>query len=92
MTGADVAALGIYRATDALGMSVPDDVSLVGYNNTAIAALAAVQLSSVDQAGHTMGATAARMLIERVEGRRDRAVLTTMTPRLVVRRSTAAPR
>jgi len=92
MTGADVAALGIYRATDALGLRVPDDLSLVGYNNTAIAALTAVQLSSVDQAGHTMGATAARMLIERVEGRRDRAVLTTMTPRLVVRRSTAAPR
>jgi LacI family transcriptional regulator len=38
-----------------------------------------------------MGATAVRMLIERVEGRRDRAMRTTMTPRLVVRRSTAAP-
>ncbi|MFD3531882.1 LacI family DNA-binding transcriptional regulator [Streptomyces sp. NPDC058664] len=92
LAGADVAALGIYRAADDLGLSVPDDVSLVGYNNTALASLAPVQLTSVDQAGHTMGATAARMLIERVEGRRDRAMRTTMTPRLVVRRSTAAPR
>ncbi|MEV5603418.1 LacI family DNA-binding transcriptional regulator [Streptomyces sp. NPDC052299] len=91
LTGADVAALGVYRAADDLGLSVPDDVSLVGYNNTAIASLAPVQLTSVDQAGHDMGATAARMLIERVEGRRDRAMRTTMTPRLVVRRSTAAP-
>ncbi|MGC2998112.1 LacI family DNA-binding transcriptional regulator [Streptomyces sp. G35A] len=92
MTGADVAALGIYRAAHELGLRIPDDVSLVGYNNTALAALAPVQLTSVDQAGHTMGATAARMLIERVEGRRDRAMRTTMTPRLVERASTAAPR
>ncbi|MFJ3086390.1 LacI family DNA-binding transcriptional regulator [Streptomyces sp. NPDC086838] len=91
LAGADVAALGVYRAADDLGLSVPDDVSLVGYNNTAIASLAPVQLTSVDQAGQAMGAAAARMLIERVEGRRDRAMQTTMTPRLVVRRSTAAP-
>ncbi|MFD3733049.1 LacI family DNA-binding transcriptional regulator [Streptomyces sp. NPDC058632] len=92
MTGADVAALGIYRAAHELGLRIPDDLSLVGYNNTALAALAPVQLTSVDQAGHTMGTAAARMLIERVEGRRDRAMRTTMTPRLVERGSTTAPR
>jgi LacI family transcriptional regulator len=91
MTGADVAALGVHRAAHELGLHIPRDVSLVGYNNTAIAALVSVQLTSVDQAGHTMGATAAKMLIERVEGNRDRAVQTSMTPRLVVRASTAAP-
>ncbi|GAA4811054.1 LacI family DNA-binding transcriptional regulator [Streptomyces ziwulingensis] len=92
MTGADVAALGIYRAAHELGLRIPDDLSLAGYNNTALAALAPVQLTSVDQAGHTMGSTAARMLVERVEGRRDRAMQTTMTPRLVVRGTTAPPR
>ncbi|MEU1433752.1 LacI family DNA-binding transcriptional regulator [Streptomyces sp. NPDC005786] len=91
MTGADVAALGIYRAAHELGLRIPEDLSLVGYNNTALAALAPVQLTSVDQAGHTMGSTAARMLIERVEGRRDRAMRTTMTPRLVRRGTTATP-
>ncbi|MFJ8951146.1 LacI family DNA-binding transcriptional regulator [Streptomyces sp. NPDC102381] len=91
MAGADVAALGLYRAAHELGLRIPDDVSLVGYNNTALAALAPVQLTSVDQAGQEMGAAAARMLIERVEGRRDRALRTTMTPRLVLRASTASP-
>ncbi|MEU6841729.1 LacI family DNA-binding transcriptional regulator [Streptomyces sp. NPDC046716] len=91
MAGADVAALGVWRAAHELGLRVPQDVSIVGYNNTAVADLATVQLSSVDQAGHDMGATAARLLIERVEGQRDRAVQATMTPRLVVRASTAAP-
>ncbi|MFE7156050.1 LacI family DNA-binding transcriptional regulator [Streptomyces sp. NPDC057636] len=91
MAGADVAALGVWRAAHELGLRVPKDVSLVGYNNTALADLATVQLSSVDQAGQDMGSTAARLLIERVEGRRDRAVQATMTPRLIVRGSTAAP-
>ncbi|MPY31811.1 LacI family transcriptional regulator [Streptomyces adustus] len=92
MAGADVAALGVWRAAHELGLRVPEDVSIVGYNNTAVADLATVQLTSVDQAGHNMGATAARLLIERVESRRDHAVQTSMTPRLVVRRSTDAPR
>lgn len=92
MTGADVAALGIYRAAHELGLRIPEHLSLVGYNNTALAALATVQLTSVDQAGHTMGSAAARMLIERVEGRRDRAMRTAMTPRLVTRGSTAPAR
>ncbi|MEU6540699.1 LacI family DNA-binding transcriptional regulator [Streptomyces sp. NPDC047000] len=92
MAGADVAAMGVYRAAHELGLSVPGDVSLVGYNNTAVAALAPVRLTSVDQAGHMMGSAAARLLVERVEGRRDRAMQTAMTPRLVVRSSTAAPR
>ncbi|MFD5628477.1 LacI family DNA-binding transcriptional regulator [Streptomyces sp. NPDC127072] len=92
MAGADVAALGVWRAAHELGLRVPEDISIIGYNNTAVADLATVQLTSVDQAGHNMGATAARLLIERVEGRRESAVQTSMTPRLVVRGSTAAPR
>ncbi|MFJ8194053.1 LacI family DNA-binding transcriptional regulator [Streptomyces sp. NPDC096094] len=91
MAGADVAALGVWRAAHELGLRVPEDVSLAGYNNTALARLATVQLTSVDQAGHDMGGTAARLLLERVEGRREHAVQTTMTPRLIVRRSTADP-
>ncbi|MFE9686260.1 LacI family DNA-binding transcriptional regulator [Streptomyces sp. NPDC006285] len=91
MAGADVAALGVWRAAHELGLRVPEDLSVAGYNNTALADLATVQLTSVDQAGHDMGTTAARLLIERVEGRRGHAVQTAMTPRLVVRRSTSAP-
>jgi LacI family transcriptional regulator, galactose operon repressor len=91
MAGADVAALGVYRAAHELGVRIPEDLSLAGYNNTAVAALAPVQLTSVDQAGHTMGSTAARLLIERVEGDRNRAIQTTMTPRLVTRASTTGP-
>lgn len=90
--GADVAATGVFRAAAELGLRIPDDLSLAGYNNTSVAALAPVSLTSVDQAGAMMGETAARLLLERIEKRRDRAVVIASTPHLVPRGSTAPPR
>jgi LacI family transcriptional regulator len=87
--GTDAAALGVFRAAAGLGLRIPDDLSLVGYNNTAISALSPVQLTSVDQAGAQMGSAAARMLLERIEGRTRPTVFST-TPHLVVRRTSGA--
>ncbi|MBQ1094132.1 substrate-binding domain-containing protein [Streptomyces sp. B93] len=90
MTGADVAALGVHRAAHELGLRIPRDPSLVGYNNTALAAPAP---GPTDQRGPggTHHGVRRRMLVERVESRRDRPMQTTMTPRLVVRSTTGAP-
>lgn len=90
--GADVAATGVFRAAAELGLRIPGDLSLAGYNNTSVAALAPVSLTSVDQAGAMMGETAARLLLERIEKRRERSVVTASTPHLVVRGSTASAR
>jgi len=90
-SGADVAALGVLRAVHELGLRVPDDVSVVGYNNIAFAAQPEIHLTTVDQAGFAMGASAARLLLERIDGR-TRSVMTSMSPRLVVRGSTSALR
>ena len=89
--GADVAATGAFRAAAELGLRIPVDLSLAGYNNTSVAALAPVSLTSVDQSGAMMGETAARLLLERIEKRRDRAVALASTPHLVARGSTAPP-
>jgi LacI family transcriptional regulator len=89
--GADVAALGVFRAAFELGIRIPEDLSLVGYDNTAIAGLTPVRLTSVDQAGHAMGVSAARLLVERIEGRTE-AARTVSTPQLVVRHTTSKPR
>jgi LacI family transcriptional regulator len=90
--GADVAATGVFRAAAELGLRIPEDLSLAGYNNTSVAALAPVSLTSVDQAGAMMGETSARLLLERIEKRRDRAVVMASTPHLVVRGSTGPAR
>ncbi len=49
------------------GCKVPDDISLVGYDNTFVAALRHVALTTVDQARERLGELAIEALIERIE-------------------------
>jgi LacI family transcriptional regulator len=89
--GADVAAIGVLNAVYEAGLRVPDDISIVGYDNTAFAALGPISLTSVDQDGHAMGANAARLVLERIDNKRSRSVLLSTSPTLIRRRSTAPP-
>jgi LacI family transcriptional regulator len=89
--GADAAAIGVVNAAYEAGLRIPQDISLAGYDNTTIAALRPISLTSVDQDGHLMGTNAARLLLERIQSRRDRSVLVSLSPTLVPRRSTAPP-
>lgn len=89
--GADQAAFGALAAIHEAGLAIPGDLSLVGYDNARATALSHISLTSVDQDGVLMGRTAARLLLERIEGRTS-AVRFTVTPSLIPRRSTAPPR
>ena len=89
--GADVAAIGVFNAVYEAGLRVPEDVSIVGYDNTSFAALRPISLTSVDQDGHAMGTNAARLLLERIESKRSRSILLSTSPTLIHRRSTAPP-
>lgn len=69
--GNDVSALGALDVIDREGRRVPDDISLVGYDNTFVSALMHIGLSSIDQHGDRLGEIAVRALFERVEGRTE---------------------
>jgi LacI family transcriptional regulator len=85
--GADLAAFGALAAVHEAGLAVPGDISVAGYDNTRMASLANVSLTSVDQDGATMGRTAGRLLLERIGGR-TASVRFSVNPALVPRRST----
>jgi LacI family transcriptional regulator len=84
----DLLALGLLQELTRLGLRVPRDVAIVGYDDIIFAAAAAVPLSSVRQPREQLGRTAAELLLEEVGDRaahRHRQVV--FEPELVVRAS-----
>lgn len=86
----DLAAAGVVHVAQQLHIDVPHELSIVGYDNSGLSGLGPLSLTTIDQPRFALGSEAMRALIERVEGDRTDPVRVSMTPRLIVRRTTAA--
>lgn len=89
--GSDYQALGVIRAAAELGLRVPQDLSIVGYDDLPIAEWINPSLTTVRQPLTEMASHATHMLIDLSEGREPRSRRVELMTDLVVRSSTAPP-
>jgi LacI family transcriptional regulator len=89
--GSDETALGVVEAARARGLRVPEDLSVVGFDDTPVARLAAPPLTTVRQPLREMGAVAVRTALRLAAGERPYSHHVELATELVVRRSTAPP-
>lgn len=87
----DISGVGALSAAQELGLRIPSDLSLVGYDNTYLARIRHLWLNSVNNASHEVGRRAARCLLDRMERPGAPAGQQLVAPELEIRGSTAAP-
>ena len=88
MAANDLIAVGAMGVLEAAGLRVPQDISVVGYDNSLVSQLDLVALTSVEQPVPDFATAAVRILVERVEGRLERVSLE-FEPSLQIRATTA---
>lgn len=89
--GSDLQALGVFEAARARGLVVPQDLSVVGYDDIPFAGWLSPALTTVHQPLRRMGEEAARLVLRAAAGLLDTVPRMDLATSLVVRHSTAAP-
>jgi LacI family transcriptional regulator len=88
MCANDLLALGLLQQCVALGLQVPGDLAIVGYDDIVFAAAAAVPLTSVRQPRRQLGRTAGELLLDEASNPDHEHQQVLFTPELVARAST----
>jgi DNA-binding LacI/PurR family transcriptional regulator len=88
---ADYYALEVLSAVRSLGLRTPEDIGVIGYDNSEPCSFTQNDLTSIDQSGREIGRQSVRLLLERIGGRTE-AEHFIATPSVDLRGSTARPK
>jgi LacI family transcriptional regulator len=86
--GNDVMAVGALKAVQQLGLRVPEDVAIIGYDGIPLTEMTTPELSTISQPIYEMGAIAARLLVKKIEGQPLEQIHHVLPVQLVQRQST----
>jgi LacI family xylobiose transport system transcriptional regulator len=92
VTGNDLQALGVYQAARGLRMHIPEDVSVVGFDDLPVARWVGPPLTTVRQPLNEMAEAAAELVLAMARGLPPAQSRIELSTELVVRESTAPPR
>jgi DNA-binding LacI/PurR family transcriptional regulator len=87
----DLSAIGVLDAADELGLTVPGELSVVGYDDTAYARLPRLSMTTIDGHNAEVGQLAGRTLVARIGGDVSSVETRLLSPTLVRRSSTGPP-
>lgn len=83
----DMMAMGIINAANKLGLSVPQDISIIGYDDVYISNFMVPPLTTIHQPKYRLGKTAVDTLLQRIENRVQEPDIVQLEPTLVIRDS-----
>jgi DNA-binding LacI/PurR family transcriptional regulator len=92
VTANDRSAIGLLDVFVRAGVNVPEDVSVVGYDDSMLAQLAHVNLTTVSQEARLQAQHAVKAAVERLDGGRTSSRHVVLPPRLVIRGTTGPVR
>lgn len=84
----DIITFAAFTAIKQMGLTIPDDVALIGFTDDAHAAYVTPRMSAIVDQSHLMGATACRLLLGSIAG--DRTIYRERVPQQLVIRETSA--
>jgi LacI family transcriptional regulator len=87
----DMNALGVLDAASARGMKVPEQLSVIGYDNVIFAGFARISLTTIDLPKREMGAAAAALLMKKIKTKRKTFPQTIIFPTRLVLRGSIGP-
>jgi DNA-binding LacI/PurR family transcriptional regulator len=87
----DIAAIGAIRALQDANLRVPQDVSVFGFDDINLSAYNNPRLTTIRQPLRDMGETAARILLQRLQGFKNYPEELAVPPELIIRETTAPP-
>jgi DNA-binding LacI/PurR family transcriptional regulator len=90
--GDDLQAMGVYEAARRCRVRIPEDVSVIGFDDIEFTRWSGPPLTTVRQPIEEMGATAAALVLALADGEKPTQTRIELATTLVIRNSTAAPR
>jgi len=88
----DLMAFGVYKMLKQLGKRIPNDISVIGYDDISFSEMLDVPLTTINQPINRAGKLAVRHLIDSIESKTTFVKIPVFSPKLVIRESTAPPK
>jgi DNA-binding LacI/PurR family transcriptional regulator len=88
----DAIAVGVLRAASELGLQVPRDLSVIGFDDMALASHVTPRLTTIAQPVEKIGQTATELLLAQIQNPETPPETVMLETKLIVRESTAPPR